>query len=70
MSPGSVTERIAFFTGSYRAGERVSGGGGVAGEGEDIEIVEVHARRGDRDGRARRDRRRKTVLLLRLAQSA
>ena len=41
MSPGSVTERMAFFTGSYRAGERVSEGGGVAGEGEDIEIVEV-----------------------------
>jgi nudix-type nucleoside diphosphatase (YffH/AdpP family) len=41
MSPGSVTERIAFFTGTYRAGERVSQGGGVASEGEDIEIVEV-----------------------------
>ena len=41
MSPGSVTERMAFFTGSYRAGERVSEGGGVASEGEDIEIVEV-----------------------------
>ena len=58
MSPGSVTERIAFFTGSYRAGERVSEGGGVAGEGEDIEVVEVTLARGDRDGRARRDRRR------------
>jgi nudix-type nucleoside diphosphatase (YffH/AdpP family) len=70
MSPGSVTERIAFFTGSYRAGERVSDGGGVAGEGEDIEIVEVTfaeaiamVERGEIvDG--------KTVLLLRLAQVA
>ena len=70
MSPGSVTERIAFFTGSYRAGERVSDGGGVAGEGEDIEIVEVTfaeaiamVERGEIvDG--------KTVLLLRLAQLA
>ena len=70
MSPGSVTERIAFFTGSYRAGERVSDGGGVAGEGEDIEIVEVTlaeaiamVERGEIvDG--------KTVLLLRLAQFA
>ncbi len=58
MSPGSVTERIAFFSGSYRAGERVSQGGGLAGEGEDIEVVEVTLRRGHRHGRARRDRRR------------
>jgi nudix-type nucleoside diphosphatase (YffH/AdpP family) len=68
MSPGSVTERIAFFSGSYRAGERVSEGGGLAGEGEDIEVVEVAlaeaiamVERGEIvDG--------KTVLLLRLAQ--
>ena len=70
MSPGSVTERVAFFRGSYRAGERVSEGGGVAGEGEDIEVVEVAlaeaiamVERGEIvDG--------KTVLLLRLAQFA
>jgi nudix-type nucleoside diphosphatase (YffH/AdpP family) len=70
MSPGSVTERIAFFGGTYRAGERVSEGGGVADEGEDIEVVEVTlaeaiamVERGEIvDG--------KTVLLLRLAQFA
>jgi nudix-type nucleoside diphosphatase (YffH/AdpP family) len=70
MSPGSVTERIAFFTGSYRAGERVSDGGGLASEGEDIEVVELALaeaiamiERGEIvDG--------KTVLLLRLAQFA
>ncbi len=70
MSPGSVTERIAFFTGSYRAGERVSDGGGLAHEGEDIEVVELALaeaiamiERGEIvDG--------KTVLLLRLAQFA
>ena len=48
MSPGSVTERIAFFSGSYRADERVSEGGGLAGEGEDIEVVEVTLSRGHR----------------------
>ncbi len=58
MSPGSVTERIAFFSGSYRAGERVSEGGGLAGEGEDIEVVEVTLSRGRRHDRAGRDRRR------------
>ena len=70
MSPGSVTERIAFFSGRYRAGTRVGDGGGVAGEGEDIELVEVTyaealamVERGEIvDG--------KTVLLLRLAPFA
>ena len=67
MSPGSVTERIAFFNGAYSAGGRVSGGGGLAHEGEDIELIEVTlaealamVERGEIvDG--------KTVLLLRLA---
>ena len=70
MSPGSVTERVAFFTGTYRAGERVSQGGGVASEGEDIEIIEVAldeaialVERGEIVDA-------KTVLLLRLAQIA
>ncbi len=70
MSPGSVTERVAFFTGSYRADGRISGGGGLESEGEDIELVEVTfaealamvARGEIVDG--------KTVLLLRLAQAA
>jgi nudix-type nucleoside diphosphatase (YffH/AdpP family) len=70
MSPGSVTERIAFFTGSYRAGERVSEGGGVEGEGEDIEVLEVTLA----EAIAMVDRGEivdgKTVLLLRLAQPA
>ena len=33
--------RVTFFTGSYRGDERVSRGGGVASEGEDIEVLEV-----------------------------
>jgi nudix-type nucleoside diphosphatase (YffH/AdpP family) len=68
MSPGSVTERVAFFTGSYRAGERVSQGGGVAGEGEDIEVLEIALE----EAIAMIERGEivdaKTVLLLRLAQ--
>jgi nudix-type nucleoside diphosphatase (YffH/AdpP family) len=70
MSPGSVTERIAFFMASYRADGRIARGGGLAGEGEDIEVIEVTlgealamVERGEIvDG--------KTVLLLRLAQAA
>ncbi len=41
MSPGSVTERIVFFTGSYSRDDRVSSGGGVAAEGEEIEVIEL-----------------------------
>src|SRR6476620_12343455 len=70
MSPGSVTERIAFFTGSYRAGERVSDGGGVAGEGEDIEIVEVTLAEAIAMVERGEIVDAKTVLLLRLAQVA
>ena len=70
MSPGSVTERIAFFTGSYRAGERVSQGGGVASEGEDIEVVEVTLAEAIAMVERGEIVDAKTVLLLRLAQFA
>ena len=70
MSPGSVTERVAFFTGSYRAGERVSEGGGVASEGEDIEIVEVTLAEAIAMVERGEIVDAKTVLLLRLAQVA
>lgn len=41
MSPGSVTEKLYFFTGRYTPADRVSEGGGRADEGEDIEVVEL-----------------------------
>jgi len=41
MSPGSVTERLHFFTAAYSAADRISAGGGHEGEGEDIEVIEV-----------------------------
>jgi len=41
MSPGSVTERLHFFTAEYKAADRVGAGGGHQGEGEDIEVIEV-----------------------------
>lgn len=41
MSPGSVTERIHFFIGEYQPGDRVSDGGGLEEEGEDIEVLEL-----------------------------
>lgn len=41
MSPGSVTERLSFFTAEYSPSDRVSDGGGDAAEGEDIEVLEM-----------------------------
>jgi nudix-type nucleoside diphosphatase (YffH/AdpP family) len=41
MSPGSVTERVHFFAAPYTAADRVAAGGGMEGEGEDIEPVEL-----------------------------
>lgn len=41
MSPGSVTEKLHFFVGEYQADERVSDGGGVEAEGEDLEVIEL-----------------------------
>jgi nudix-type nucleoside diphosphatase (YffH/AdpP family) len=41
MSPGSVTERVAFFAAPYSPHERVSDGGGLVSDGEDIEVLEL-----------------------------
>jgi nudix-type nucleoside diphosphatase (YffH/AdpP family) len=41
MSPGSVTERVTFFAATYSHEQRISAGGGVRDEGEDIEVLEL-----------------------------
>ncbi|MBM9476667.1 NUDIX domain-containing protein [Nakamurella flavida] len=41
MSPGSVTERVHFFAAPYRPTDRTGSGGGLAEDGEDIEVLEV-----------------------------
>ena len=41
MSPGSVTERLHLFTGTYSPADKVFAGGGAADEGEDIEVMEI-----------------------------
>jgi len=40
MSPGSVTEKLYFFIAEYKDHDRTSNGGGLAEEGEDIEVLE------------------------------
>jgi nudix-type nucleoside diphosphatase (YffH/AdpP family) len=41
MSPGSVTERLHFFVAEYEARDRVAPGGGVAAEGERLDVLEL-----------------------------
>lgn len=41
MSPGSVTERLHFFVAPYTNPVETGAGHGVAGEGEDIHVMEV-----------------------------
>jgi nudix-type nucleoside diphosphatase (YffH/AdpP family) len=41
MSPGSVTERIHFFAAPYTDASRTSEGGGLADDGEDIDVLEL-----------------------------
>ncbi|VFS87637.1 GDP-mannose pyrophosphatase nudK [Kluyvera cryocrescens] len=45
MSPGSVTEKLHFFIAEYSPENRVSAGGGIEAEGEDIEVLEMPIRR-------------------------
>jgi nudix-type nucleoside diphosphatase (YffH/AdpP family) len=41
MSPGCFTERITFFVATYGEADRTGRGGGLADEGEDIEVLEM-----------------------------
>lgn len=41
VSPASVMEKIIFFTCAYSPANKVSEGGGLADEGEDIEVIET-----------------------------
>src|ERR1700743_3857561 len=41
MSPGSVTERLHFYAAPYTAADRRHAGGGLADDGEDIEVLEL-----------------------------
>jgi nudix-type nucleoside diphosphatase (YffH/AdpP family) len=41
MSPGSMTEKLHFFVAEYEPDMKVGSGGGLASEGEDIEVLEL-----------------------------
>ncbi len=67
VSPGAVKQKIFCFVGAYTSDDRVSDGGGLASEGEDIEVLEVpfdEACTMIADGRIRDA---KTIMLLQYA---
>lgn len=67
MSPGSVTERLHFFAATYDASSRSGAGGGLADEGEEIEVLELDFEESlamIRDGRIQDA---KTIMLLQWA---
>lgn len=41
MTPGAVTEKLHFFVAPYEPSMRIGAGGGLAEEGEDIEVLEL-----------------------------
>jgi nudix-type nucleoside diphosphatase (YffH/AdpP family) len=41
MSPGCFSERLSFFVATYTAADHNGQGGGLAAEGEDIEVLEL-----------------------------
>jgi hypothetical protein len=41
MSPGGVAEKLHFFVAKYQPDMRIGSGGGIASEGEEIEVLEL-----------------------------
>jgi len=67
MSPGSVTERLYFFVAEYDPGSRAGAGGGIAEEGEDIEVLELPMAQALRMMAAGEIADGKTIMLLQYA---
>jgi nudix-type nucleoside diphosphatase (YffH/AdpP family) len=68
MSPGSVTERLHFFVAEYDPASRPGGGGGLAAEGEDIEVLELPLERAVQMIASGEICDAKTIMLLQYAQ--
>jgi nudix-type nucleoside diphosphatase (YffH/AdpP family) len=67
MSPGSVTERVHFYAAPYTPANLTGAGGGLADDGEDIEVLELDittALQMTKDGRIADG---KTIMLLQWA---
>jgi len=64
MSPGSVTEKLYFFIAEYSEKDRSGQGGGLAEEGEDIEVLEWPLERALEAIRSGEIQDGKTIMLL------
>lgn len=67
MSPGSVTEKVHFFVAEYDTASKVGHGGGLEGEGEDIEVLELRFAEALEMIRAAVIQDGKTIMLLQYA---
>lgn len=63
-SPGSCTEKLHLFTADYTEQDRDAEGGGLPGEGEQIEVLELPLARAREMAASGEIRDAKTVLLL------
>ena len=68
MSPGAVTEIIHFFIAEYDDKMKVSDGGGLASENEDIEILEIDFNKALQMVKSGEIKDAKTIMLLQYAQ--
>ena len=68
MSPGSVTEILYLFVAEYTKEMKVSDGGGLEHEREDIEVLEIPCRRALEMVRTGEIKDGKTILLLHYAE--
>jgi nudix-type nucleoside diphosphatase (YffH/AdpP family) len=68
MSPGSVTENLYFFIGSYEEKMKISDGGGARTETENIEVLELDFEKAMDMIRTGEIKDAKTIMLLQYAK--
>ena len=68
MSPGSVTEKIFFYTAAYSDENKVNSGGGALEEGEYIEVLETDLETAVHWVCTGRIKDAKTIMLLQYAE--
>jgi GDP-mannose pyrophosphatase NudK len=68
MSPGAVTEILHFFVGEYDSSMKVSSGGGLEQEHEEIDVIEIPFHQGYAMIAAGEIKDAKTIMLLQYAK--
>lgn len=68
MSPGSVTEIVHFFVGEYTNEMKISDGGGIDSEQENIEVIEISFEKAYQMIASGEIKDAKTIMLLQYAK--